>query len=154
MITEGGPQLSAPRLTTPMTSVGRYRSAWSAMYTHRHRTGAGPSDSGPIDSAHRCLALKPRLTLRQTRGAAGGQAEAPAAASRTLNVAHINPRSLLPSMDDVIEVVRPGAHWGNHKRKRSRTHPNRARSCPKRIGTVHQEKPPPFCESFVKRNET
>ena len=53
-------------------------------------------------------------------------------------------------------LVMPGAHWGNHKRKRSRTCPNRTRSCPKRIGSVHREKPPPFCErsANVSWNET
>ena len=50
----------------------------------------------------------------------------------------------------------PGAHWGNHKRKRSRTYSNRTRSCSERIGSVHREKPPPFCErsANVLWNET
>ena len=57
------------------------------------------------DPAPRCLARPARLTLRQTRRAAGGRAGESTQASRTLNVAHLNPRSLLPSMDDVIDAV-------------------------------------------------
>ena len=68
-----------------------------------------PADAALTDPAPRCLERPPRLTLRQTlsgefgRGRVEGGA---ATANRTLRIAHVNPRSLLPSIDDVIDTVK------------------------------------------------
>ena len=80
--------------------------------------------------------------------------------NRTLHVHQILIRQMDAPVPHRVKIVMPGAHWENHKRKRSRkrsrTCPNRTRSCPKRIGSVHREKPPPFCErsANVLLNET
>ena len=57
-------------------------------------------------AAERCLLRPPRLTAQQTRQAGRGQRSGPTAPPRrTLRIAHINPRSLMPSLDDVIDIV-------------------------------------------------
>ena len=63
-----------------------------------------PYGPGRPDKCESTLTRPPRLTLRQTRRGGVGCAET-TPAKRTLRIAHLNPRSLLPSIDDVIDIV-------------------------------------------------
>ena len=57
-------------------------------------------------AAERCLLRPPRLTQHQTRLAERGQrTDQTTSADRVLRIAHVNSRSLLPSLDDVIDIL-------------------------------------------------
>ena len=57
-------------------------------------------------TAERCLLRPPRLTRHQTRRAERGQrSDQTAQPDRVLRIAHVNSRSLLPSLDDVNDIL-------------------------------------------------
>ena len=69
------------------------------------RTVSGRAAASPA-AAERCLLRPPRLTAHRTRQAERAQRDDETAPpSRTIRIAHVNSRSLVPSLDDVINTV-------------------------------------------------